>query len=124
MKSEIGNPKLEILESCPCPLDHQIVEAVIAWAQTDPAMRDETWARVVDLLNRKTADMSGIAASATTEPSYAQNAPRSPMSTPGAVHSREEGTSPVCGGSRTGGGGLGDRSKRLACPKNVEGKEI
>jgi len=105
MKSEIANRQSEILE-CPCPLDHQIVDAVIAWAQSGAGMRDETWARVVDLLNRKTA-----------EPSYAENAPRSAISTPIAVISREKGTSPICGGLRTGGEGLEQKSA-------INGKEI
>jgi hypothetical protein len=41
-------------QTCPCPLDHKIVEAVEKWASTsDPTMRQTAWSDVVDLFNRK-----------------------------------------------------------------------
>jgi hypothetical protein len=40
--------------NCPCPIDHKIVEAVTAWAQTsDPVERQTALSNVVDLLNQK-----------------------------------------------------------------------
>jgi len=44
--------------SCPCPIDHRIVEAVTTWAQiSNPVARQTAWSAVVDLLNRKTWDV-------------------------------------------------------------------
>jgi hypothetical protein len=122
MKSEIQNsepaPHSQSLRGeggCPCPLDHLIVEAVIAWAEATEVCREEAWSRLVDLLNCKTAAPSCLldpeSAIQNQKPAprnslsevgseIPSNAPGEAIPSPRAVISRANGGSCVCGGSR------------------------